>query len=266
MSFPNTHHTLIQRLAYGGSEYDWHEFLNDYWLPLCRFSMHRGRISWHDAEEIAAKTLEVLLQKDLLKRWYNTPRAKLRTLLCSVTCRVQANHARAASRREFVTASIDIESQTDASQDSTWEETFYAAWVDDLLQKCLNDLVHDYHRDGKGDYVRVLYGRLCEELSIADVAEALDLQPSTVDNYYRHAKHKLAAKLRSSVQSHVMRYSRDGLSEFESEWNALADYLSAHGGIEQAVRDAEQLIRSSELARHRQQGIREAIENLKFMS
>jgi hypothetical protein len=31
MSFPQTSHTLIQRISTGGEDRDWRQFLDDYW-------------------------------------------------------------------------------------------------------------------------------------------------------------------------------------------------------------------------------------------
>lgn len=260
MAFPHTRHTLIQRLASGGSEIDWREFLDDYWGPVCRFVMRHGSVTLHDAEEIASQAFEVVLRKSLLKRWSESPRAKLRTLLCAVTCRVQANFARASSRRAISLEEKHLEPASLLAIEDHEHDFFYAAWVGDLLQKCLNDLVQAYHCQGRGDYVRVLYGRSCEGLTIAEVAEALDIPPSSVDNFYRHAKKKLTELLRAAVQSHVIRYSNDdGIAEFKAEWGELASYLSKHGGLEEAIRNAEQLMRSSELAAHQQRGVRKTL-------
>ena len=52
------------------------------------------------------------------------------------------------------------------------DERFLAAWVEDLLQNVLQQLAKEYHAEGKGDYFRVLYGRMCERMSIAEVAES----------------------------------------------------------------------------------------------
>ena len=198
---------------------------------------------------------EVLLRKSLLKQWHETPKAKLRTMLCAVTCRVQANYARSKTRREISAGNLDLDPDTIAANEPEKLDIFYTAWVEDLLQKCLNQLVLDYHRQGKGDYVRVIYGRVCEGLTIAQVAEALTIPRTAVDNYFRHAKKKLHDTLRSAVQSHVLRYSGDGaLAEFETEWGTLANYLAAHGGLETAMRSAVS-IPTDEMETRRSKGV-----------
>ena len=53
MVFPQTRVTLIQRLASGGSEEDWGQFLSDYWGPVCRFSLRWGVGTVDDAEDVA---------------------------------------------------------------------------------------------------------------------------------------------------------------------------------------------------------------------
>jgi hypothetical protein len=51
MRFPETRLTFIERLASGGSEEGWRDFLQDYWGPVCRFALRWGAPSLADAEE-----------------------------------------------------------------------------------------------------------------------------------------------------------------------------------------------------------------------
>lgn len=85
--------------------------------------------------------------------------------------------------------------------------------------------------------MRVLYGRLCQGLTIAAVAEALDITPASVDRYYRHARKRLSTNLENAVRRLVERYCPAGdlEDEFTSEWVSLGRYLSEHGGLEKAV-------------------------------
>lgn len=223
--------------------------------------MRRGNLRWHEAEEIASLTFEVLLKKSLVQRWYQQPRAKLRTLLCAVACRIQSNYVRSASRRECSASSLEIDLNELVVQDGNWQEVFYSAWVDDLLQTCLNMLVREYHAQNRGDYVRVLYGRVNEGLSIAEVSAALGLTSSTVDNYFRHAKKRLKASLKSAIQRHVMRYSGRGMDGFEEEWLCLSMHLRQHGGLADAVRNAEKHLPSSELSQRRFAGVKQALRD-----
>ena len=39
-------------------------------------------------------------------------------------------------------------------------EAFYAAWVEDVIERAVEAVAAEYYAQGKGDYVRVLYGRL----------------------------------------------------------------------------------------------------------
>ena len=88
MSFPETRHTLIHRLATGNTEADWQEFLNDYWAPVCRFAQRRAGLRLEDAEDTASLTFEALISNQLLVRWVAKRSAKLRTLLCSVVRKI----------------------------------------------------------------------------------------------------------------------------------------------------------------------------------
>jgi hypothetical protein len=126
---------------------------------------------------------------------------------------------------------IEPANQTDA---------FYAAWVDELVRSAVESLLVEYNQSGRSDYFRVLYSRLCEELSISAIAELLAIKVTSVENYYRHARQRLMEKLQEVVRRHVHRYAAPGneIEEFQAEWSGLGEYLKQHGGLEQAVRRA----------------------------
>ncbi|MCG8449502.1 MAG: sigma-70 family RNA polymerase sigma factor [Pirellulales bacterium] len=265
MAFPNTRHTLIQRLVSGGEDEDWRNFPSDYWGPVCRFAMRRGTTSLEDAEDIASTTFEVVFRKELLQQWVNSPQAKLRTLLCNIVNRVQANKYRAERRKADFQKKLAQEiSQAREDADSQQQDAFTAAWVEELLQQCLQRLAQEYHAAGKGDYFRVLYGRLCEQLSIAEVSEALEISRSAVDNYYRNVRRRLQESLQSAVRSHVYRYCpvAEAEDEFVVEWGRLEDHLRKHGGLEDALRKAHQSTAGEQLQTRKRQGIRDTLTRI----
>ncbi len=264
MTFPQTRHTLIQRLAVGADDRDWQQFLADYWGPVCRFALRRGSSPLAEAEDVASQTFEVLLRNNLLGRWIASRQAKLRTLLCSVVCKVQANARRARQHGQQLRLELEQLQLAAADPSSEQETAFLAAWVEDVLDQCLHDVAGEYHRQGKGDYFRVLYGRLCEGMSIAEVAAALGISPSAVDNYYRHVRQRLAERLEAAVRSHVYRYSPpdEAEAEFAAEWGRLGNYLKDHGGLEDAVRRAHELVERPQLERTKTQRIRDTLTRI----
>lgn len=252
MSFPETRLTLIKRLSSGGSDRDWREFLDDYWGPVCGFAMRWGGLTTHDAEDVAAETFETLIRRDLLTRWKENRAARLRTLLCAVAKNVVSNQARIKKGRKRVMREL-AQKPEDEIPDSIWTspeptdeqiDVFYGAWVDDLLERCVERLLTDLHRAGKGDYFRVLFGRLCEELSIPEIAEMLQIKTTTAENYFKAAKKRLAAELEHAVRGHVAKYCDEASidDEFRVEWGQLSEYLLEHGGIEDVVRSSHQQI------------------------
>ena len=70
------------------------------------------------------------------------------------------------------------------------------------------------------------------------MAKELDTTPSSVNNYFRHARQRLAETLETQVRRQVQRYSTPEASEqeFQDEWQRLGSYLTGHGGLEEAVR------------------------------
>lgn len=246
MSFPNTRHTLIQRLASGGRDADWREFLDDYWGPVCRFARWKGNLSHEDAEDVGSVVFEALLKSRLLERWSEVQSARLRTLMCSVVRNVLSNRARVAIGRENLVqehggrldryrelSEIDV---ADTPVDQL--DAFYSAWVDELLQAVIEDLLVEYNRSGKGDYFRVLYGRICEQMTVPEIAAALQIKLTATENYLRHMRQKLADRLRDTLRNQVLRYSdSDHLeAELAEEWTQLGAFLERQGGLEAAIR------------------------------
>jgi len=117
-------------------------------------------------------------------------------------------------------------------------DAFYAAWAEDLLDQALQGLLADYNRAGKGDYFRILHGRICEELPMADIAAALNLTRTAAEAYFRQARLRLSDRLQDLVRWQVSRYSSAGEadSEFVVEWARLGDFFRDQGGLEAAVR------------------------------
>ncbi len=273
MAFPQTRLTLIQRLAGGGAPDDWQEFLNDYWGPVCRFARARGNLSPEDAEDVASETLAAVVKNNLLARWSADRSAKLRTLLCAVVRNVLSNRARIASGRDRLVRDhagaldryVDVSSSSLDEISSETKDAFYRAWAEDIVEQAVEGLFAEYNRAGKGDYFRVLFGRLCEEMTYSEIAAALKLTPDAAESHYRQAKARLCGRLEDLVRGQVRRYcslpdsdaghpgagnsdARGADGEFEREWSELGDYLKKHGGLEAAVRRVYGLAGSVEVS------------------
>jgi DNA-directed RNA polymerase specialized sigma24 family protein len=262
--FPETRLTLIQRLAGGGSADDWRVFLKDYWGPVCRFAIRSGAGPLSDAEDVAAQTFQVLLANGLLGRWISNRSARLRSVLCSVTRKILANRKRVSAGRERLDReAADLWAQPEAVDDQQ-SELFYAAWVEDLIRLAVDSVAAAYYREGKGNHVRVLYSRICEGASIAELAGELDISPSSVSNYFQHARQFLADTFETLVRSHVRRYSGpdEAETEFRDEWRQLHDYLTAHGGLEAAIRRAYEVMDPSAVQANVRAGRRAATRGI----
>jgi DNA-directed RNA polymerase specialized sigma24 family protein len=264
MSFPETRLTLIQRLASGGNAEDWQGFLRDYWGPVCRFALRSGAGQLSDAEDVASQTFEVLWESRLLVRWIANRTARLRSLLCSITRKTLANRQRVrAGRERLARDAADQWAQPETVEDEQ-SEVFYAAWVEDLLRQTLESVAAAYYREAKGDYVRVLYSRLCQGVSIAAMAAELDTTPSSVNNYFRHARQRLADTLETLVRRQVERYSTPEASEqeFQEEWLTLGRYLTAHGGLEDAIRRAYEIMDPVATQKNQRTGLEAATKRI----
>ena len=158
MPFPETRLTLTRRLSDCGSDVDWRDFLDDYWPPLCAFAMRWGGLSLADAEDVAGETLQAIVKNQLLSRWQAHRAARLRTLLCSVARNVISNRARVEQGRNRILCGLaqgpdsdlppSIRKPNEPSEEQ--EDIFYRAWLDDLLDRCVQSLLASLHRVGKG--------------------------------------------------------------------------------------------------------------------
>lgn len=257
MTFPTTRYTLIQRIATNSIEADWTVFLTDYWRPICRFAARWGKLSLHDAEDVASVTLETMIRNDLLVRWTQDPRARLRTLICAVVRKVLANNGRRQRTeqrhlREYVIefgVQCRFEELILESIPGGEADAFYEAWAEELLQAAVEGLLDGYHSEGRGDYFRVFYGRVCEGMPVKEVAELLNLKVTDVDNFYRHARNRLETRLKELVRWHVTRYTANNVieEEFHAEWQRLGEFLTQHGGLESALRRSYEAFSSSDL-------------------
>jgi RNA polymerase sigma factor (sigma-70 family) len=244
MAFPLTRLTLIQRLVSGGSEEDWSVFLAEYWGPVCRFALRFGAHGVQDAEDVASHTFEIILSNQLLGRWTANRSAKLRSLLCSVVRNVLSNRHRVAAGRERLQPGLLEHIRRQNEERNERSDEFYAAWVEDLLQRAMDSLAAEYHAAGKGDCVRVLYGRICRQRTVAEVAESLGISPRTADNYFRDARERLQLLLEEMLRTQLRRYCapEDERDEFAREWQELGQFLVDQGGLDAAIQRACELL------------------------
>jgi RNA polymerase sigma factor (sigma-70 family) len=244
MAFPETRQTLIERLATGSDEADWRQFLTDYWGPVCRFAAVRASLTPTDAEDVASLTFEAILTNRLLARWMLNQSSKLRTLLCTVVRNIISNRARVNQGRERILRELaETGPPAGILRDSAAAEqfdVFYAAWAGDILQQAAQSVLEESHRAGKGDYFRVLYSRICEQMTMPEIAEALSLPLTSVENYFKAARKQLSAKLEQLLRDHVARYCSEAQfeREFNEEWQRLGEFFIAHGGLEDVLRQA----------------------------
>jgi DNA-directed RNA polymerase specialized sigma24 family protein len=203
---------------------------------------------------VASQTFEVLWENRLLVRWVSHRSSRLRSLLCGIVRKLLANRNRTRENRERLSRELaEHIGQFCAVQDEQ-TDAFFAAWVEDLVRQAVESLAAEYYSQGKGAYVRVLYGRLCRQWTMVETAQTLGISPSDVHNYFRHIKARLGQKLEDLLRSQVARYCMpdDVQQQFALEWANLGSYLSEHGGLEQAVKQAYELL-DPEMARRNQQ-------------
>jgi RNA polymerase sigma factor (sigma-70 family) len=243
MAFPETRLSLIRRVVATGDAASWDLFVANYWRPTCRFAMRIGNLQWSDAEDVASKVFETLYRKSLLESWLSQPNARFKTLLCTVVRNIVLNAVR-SQRTAARHQAEQFQRAEDLGSPATNDQLnlFYDIWAEELLKAAVNSLMTDYHREGKGDYFRVLHARICEEMPVKEIAAQLDLKPTDVDNYYRHARDRLAERIRQSVRKDAASYTEltDLDDEFRHEWQLLAQLVKHQGGLEAAVRKALQ--------------------------
>ena len=262
MSFPQTSVTLIQRLADGGTEEDWRVFFEDYWGAVCRFCLRWGARDISDAEDVSSQTFEALWEHRLLVRWMSNRSAKLRTLLCAVARNILSQRGRVQSNRDHLFRKMLDSFEREDQNNNDHVDAFYSAWVEDVLQRALESLAAEYYRNGKGNHIRVFYGRICQRLTIAQMADTLQISNSAVDHYFRHVRDRLAEKLKKLILAQVKRYvsAQEVDAEYEQEWTRFGEYLREHGGLDEAVRRAYDLLNPVLAARQEKTSINKAAD------
>lgn len=242
MAFPETRLTLIHRIAAGDDEVAWKQFLTDYWRPICLFALRIGSLRWEDAEDVAGQTLQVLSRKELLLRWLEAPEARFKTLVCSVVRNlvsnwVRSDRARVRRLKEYAGEWDAVANEKPRAEDVS---AFYGIWADELLRTAVETVMWHYHREGCGDYFRVLNGRICDQQTGKEIASQLGIKVTDAENYYRHARQRLTEQLQAAIRREVERYAvgSDLAEEFRLEWAQLAGYFDSHGGLKEAIRRA----------------------------
>lgn len=241
MTFPETHVSLIRRIVVSGDAASWDAFVAGYWQATTRFAMRIGNLQWSDAEDAASQVFEILYQKSLLESWLSRPEARFKTLLCTVIRNVVQNTVRSqqtAARH----AAMHIQRSEDLKDSATNQDLdlFYSIWADEVLRSAVKSVMIEYHREGKGDYFRVLHSRIAEQLPVKEIAGQLGIKSTDVENYFRHARSRLSDRIEQLVRKDTSFYTdfAELDEEFQHEWKVLADILQRQGGLEQAVRAA----------------------------
>jgi hypothetical protein len=177
---------------------------------------------------------------------------------------VLSNRNRTEANRDRLLRNWVAELGTLSPADDEQADAFYAAWAEDMVQRAMEWMAAEYYRANKGDYIRVFYGRLCQRLSVAEVASSLGIRPNDVVNYFRQAKQRLSDRLEEVIRGQTARYSppEEHEAEFSIEWKRLADHLSSSGGLEEAVRRAYELLDPGRTPTNSGQRLNETMERL----
>lgn len=238
--------------------------MKDYWGPICRFALRWGASNLDEAEEVASHVFVVLWENRLLTRWVANRASKLRSLLCAVVRNTLSNWNRVRAGRQRMSADVVSKFEEYSRTRDEQSDAFYTAWVEDLIQQAVESLATEYYSSGRGDYVRVLYGRICERLTIAEVADALEIKPSAVDYYFRSARERLSEKLQMAVRRQIEHYcsAEEAEEEFTLEWDLLGQYLAKHGGLELAMCRTYETLDPVRSGQRRRTGLTKAMTQL----
>src|SRR5262249_8319053 len=150
---------------------------------------------------VASQTFLAIVDQKLLVRWASARSAKLRTLLCAIVRNILANRARVLAGRARILQEHGPELAKPPESDDALDR-FYASWVDKLLEDAIAMVLTEFERVGKGDYIRILHGKVCEGLTTAEIVDALGLTVSQIDQGYKVARKALTQQLESQVRDH----------------------------------------------------------------
>ena len=185
-------------------------------MPICS-ALGAGQLN--DAEDVAVQTFEVLWESRLLVRWISNHTARLRSLLCSVTRKILANRHRVRAGRDRLARDVAELCAARGNGRSAGRGLLCGLGRGSAAAS------------GRIDCGQVLsggQGRLCARAlrSALPATEhrrggrTLDIQPSAVDNYFRHARQRLAYALQSLLRQQIDCYTspEEAEQEFQTEW------------------------------------------------
>jgi hypothetical protein len=143
-------------------------------------------------------------------------------------------------------------------------DAFFESWVDEVVQVAVDELFQECQRTGRGDVFRVLYGRVCEQMPMQDIAKCLRISPDTAHNHFKLSRKLLDGFLRQAVQRRVIKYAvpQNAKAEFEAEWQALSESLIRRGGLDASLERSINSEEAQELKRREHRSVTTIIAQL----
>jgi len=219
---PSTMWTLIAQARRGGRD-ALETVLRKYRPPVLSFVRAAG-FPPHEAEDVTQEVLLVLVQDDVVAK-ADRDRGRFRSLLLAVTRHTISAWRRAGGREKrgggVRTLSLEGGPGDDAprleamlSAPAT-DDAFDHLWIENLVRIGMNRLREECERDGTPHF-RALLMHASEQRPYAEIAAALGVALSDVQNYL----HRARAQLKRHVLKEIQEYSSS-----RDEYDAEAAYL-----------------------------------------
>ena len=108
--------------------------------------------------------------------------------------------------RELLQELMAVSFDGDEPTSSEPQDAFYAAWAEELITGTLRTLHAELLESGRADQFRVLFGRVCEGLTIAEVADCLGLPATTVENHFKRSNIPVHRERRLIIDINAIRH------------------------------------------------------------
>ncbi len=218
--FPSTHWTAIQDVRPGDDACNQRvvgDLLGDYWKPVYCYLRRRGRSNEEAKDLTQGFFQEVVLGRGLIQR-ADPARGRFRTLVLTALNNYLANvHRGQTAQKRIPRHKLVPLEQADAGalpqvvREITCEESFNYAWISELLDRMLEEVEADCHRNGMATHWSLFHDRVLQPTidrtappSLAALCTKYGIEEATkASNMVFAVKRRLRAALKRHVRQSV---------------------------------------------------------------
>jgi RNA polymerase sigma-70 factor (ECF subfamily) len=205
--FPETFWTLIQKAKQKDPQ-AMNEIVRIYRPPIVNFLRYKG-VSEHDADDLAQEVFLAICQDKFLSK-LDKCKGKFRSVLCAVTVNIlkmrqrdQGRIKRGGGGKKVAIGSDEQDGMIDdvIARTPSPEQQFTAEWIQTLVNRAVDKLRNQGGKLGPV-YHKVFLMHKMDGASHVEIAKALKMKESDVNNYVHAAKKKLREFIEEEIRTY----------------------------------------------------------------